>query len=129
MTSTTLLRIAIVASVLLPGTHGWALGSTKDFAARSFGRRELCCVGLVLLPTTAACAAEPIPAKTLTEEEMAARVARKEALLRSQGKGKRQNVAVLYSGDYQKGVRGSTAGGFKPDTTPNLRQGDVKFFK
>ena len=65
-------------------------------------------------------AAEPEPMRTLTEEEMAARVARK-AELAKQRKGKRDPTVTKYGGDYQKGVRGS---GFeyKPDTSPNLRK-------
>ena len=76
---------------------------------------------LLTLPVVSR-AAEPEPAKILTDEEMAARVAKKMELLKKQGaKGKAQGTqAVKYDANYMKGVRGSNTG-FTPDTSPNLR--------
>eukprot|EP00966_Prymnesium_polylepis_P199214 4615770-Prymnesium_polylepis.3 len=51
---------------------------------------------------------------------MAARVARKQELLKKQGAKGKGDAKVLFGGDYQKGIRGATSN-FTPDTSPNLR--------
>ena len=67
------------------------------------GRRAVLHSGLLVFPAAAALAAEPEPTKTLTDEEMAARVARKMELLKKQGaKGR---------------------GGFQQNTKPKLDTG------
>jgi len=61
------------------------------------------------VPESSLLAAEPERAKKLTDEEMAARVARKAELLKKQGR--RQAGTTLYNGDYQAGKRDSKPGG------------------
>ena len=98
-------------------------GSNRRHAACLHNRRKVLAAALTVLPLTAAHAAEPAAApRVLTDEEMAARVARKAELLKS--KGKKKDAVYLFGADYQKGVRStsSTAAGFKPDTSPNLRK-------
>ena len=100
--------------------------SGLEFAGAStpHGRRAVLHAGtaaLLTLPAVSS-AAEPEPAKILTEEEMAARVAKKMELLKKQGAKGRADVKVKYDANYLKGVRGaSTNTGFAPDTSPNLR--------
>ena len=82
------------------------------------GRRAVLHSGLLVFPAAAALAAEPEPTKTLTDEEMAARVARKMELLKKQGAKGRGDAKVLYGADYQKGIRG-TKTTFTPQTSPS----------
>ena len=76
---------------------------------------------LPLATTIRASAAEPEPAVSLTDEEMAARIARKQELLKRQSLKGKADAKVVYGADYVKGVRSEKSSDFKPDTTPNLR--------
>lgn len=70
-------------------------------------RRDAMAAALFSLPV-AAYAAEPEPARVLTEQEMAARVARKAELLKKQGMKQRTDAKILYGADFQMGKREST---------------------
>ena len=77
-----------------------AVNCSRAFTLPS--RRSVCCGAFFLLPRSVT-AAEPIPAKTLTDAEMAERVRRKEELLKAQGK--KASGTTLFGGDYQRGKR------------------------
>ena len=74
-----------------------------------FTRRDVATAALFSLPALqqAAEAAEPEPAKILTEEEMAARVARKQELLKNQGRKGKTDTKIMYGADFQMGKRES----------------------
>ena len=81
----------------------------------------ICGAAAALLPRVTF-AAEPEPMKTLTPEEMAARVKRKEELLKAQGRRGKSDAKILYGAEFQMGKRevtpssdaGTESGGSKP---------------
>lgn len=102
--------------------HAWTLGARPS-------RRAVVGAALGYAQVLRAGAAEPEPAKSLSEAEMAARVARKAELLRNQSKRSKADAKVLFGADFQKGSREVAAptpskgdGSFK---LPILLPGDV----
>ena len=92
-------------------------------------KRRDAVAGVLAVVPLATHAAEPEPAKMLTEEEMAARVARKAELLKQQSLKGKTDAKVLFGADYQMGKR--EAGGGAKASAPNagvagfLLPGDV----
>ena len=76
-------------------------------SAPKLTRRAALAGSLSLLPLGSR-AAEPVPAPVLTDAEMAARVARKQELLRKADLKSKSDVKVLFGGDFQRGVRTSS---------------------
>jgi hypothetical protein len=110
-----LARIVLVTTVA--AAHGWSLRAPDVPCTR---RSCLTAAGLSLLPL-AACAGEPEPMVMLTDEEMAARVARKQELLRAQSAKKAKDAQFLFNGDYQRGVRSNQQmldGSIRSDVNP-----------
>ena len=95
-----LLAVASVANGawLTPPPHGTASRRRVIHAGAAAAALQL---------PTALHAAEPEPMKTLTDEEMAARVARKAELLKKQSRKGASDVKILYGADYQSGKRES----------------------
>ena len=79
--------------------------------------RRQAMIGMVSVLPLAATAAEPEPAKIPTEEEMAARVARKAALLKQQSLKGKTDAKVLFGADYQMGKR-EAGGSTKSSSSP-----------
>mmetsp|Transcript_30140 Transcript_30140/g.68050 ORF Transcript_30140/g.68050 Transcript_30140/m.68050 type:complete len:120 (+) Transcript_30140:172-531(+) len=105
------LRLCFLTLLALCDCEGWKVQASRRVVLAGS-------VTSTLLPLRLH-AAEPEPAKALTDEEMAARIALKQELLKKQGLKGKKDAKMLYGGDYQKGVRGQSD--FKPDTSPNLR--------
>ena len=102
--------------------NAWTVGLSRRAAVLGAG-------AAVLLPAQAVLAGEPEPAKMLSEEEMAARVARKAELLKKQDRKGKADAKVLFGAEFQKGLRetkpaaqGDKEGSF---TSPILLPGDV----
>ena len=87
----------LVLSVLAPA-FGLQMLGTRRSVIRTVAT-------LLTAPPGIACAAEPEPAKMLTDEEMAARVARKAELLKKQGRKQAADAKVVYGAAYQAGKR------------------------
>ena len=93
-----MLKVRFVALwCIITMTTAWQIGTPMT-------RRHAVAGALAVVPL-AVTAAEPEPAKMLTEEEMAARVARKAELLKQQSLKGRTDAKVLFGADYQMGKR------------------------
>ena len=85
-------------------------------------RAAICGAAAALFPQRVTFAAEPEPMVTLTPEEMAARLKRKEELLKAQGRRGKSDAKILYGAEFQMGKRevtpssdaGTESGGSKP---------------
>ena len=92
-----LLRWALLLSCALVGCVGHAIVPGR----RAFTRQVLVAV-TAGIPCNAA---EPEPMRTLTDEEMAARVARKQQLLREQSARAKGDAKIMFGAEFQMGKR------------------------